>query len=67
MGGNVPLTAAISLDEDGAIEMRNEYFACSKCDEVLNIAVTVIAENPEDRYPISCPVCGAKGEIDIGI
>ncbi len=67
VGGNVPLTAAISLDEDGAIEMRNEYFACSKCDEVLNIAVTVIAENPEDRYPISCPVCGAKGEIDIGI
>lgn len=57
------LVAAISLDDEEGLEKRREYFACSRCDEVLEVVITILEDGTEGSYPMSCPACGVKGRI----
>jgi len=59
-----PLVAAVSLEEKEG-ERGTDYFACPGCDEVLEVSITRKRVSKERKYPVSCPVCGISGEIEV--
>ena len=59
-----PLVAAVSLEENEG-EKETDYFACPGCDEVLEVLITRKNASIEKKYPVSCPVCGVSGEIEV--
>ncbi|MDP7264321.1 MAG: hypothetical protein QGH39_02040, partial [Candidatus Thermoplasmatota archaeon] len=60
-----PLVAAAAMEDELEGEKTTNFFTCPKCDEVLEVAISVKEGPLNERYTISCPMCNTKGDLVI--
>ena len=63
--GKSHLIAAVPVEEMVEAEKSKVFYSCPRCDEVLEVAISVKSGPLDEIYTVSCPVCSTKGDIVI--